>query len=174
MHLAQHKLCTRKIELALEVKFYLDVHWVTRPWRRTLANGNDLKDVFPWSPCVLSVLPQICLNSELPLSALSASRLPFHPLLYGDPWLVLGELPSCLSTVWSQCTAGRARIGTRSHPILRAALYSGWSRPSTLETQIAHALLVAVFSLSTRTNGAITYSLLYDLLSLSLQILLSC
>ena len=28
MHLAQHKLCTRKTVLALEVKFYLDVHWV--------------------------------------------------------------------------------------------------------------------------------------------------
>ena len=28
MHLPQHKLCTRKTELALEVKFYLDVHRV--------------------------------------------------------------------------------------------------------------------------------------------------
>ena len=29
MHLSQLKLCTRKMELALEVKFHLDFHWVT-------------------------------------------------------------------------------------------------------------------------------------------------
>ena len=46
MHLSQHKLCTRKMELALEVKFYLDFHWVTRPWRRTLTNGSDVIYVF--------------------------------------------------------------------------------------------------------------------------------
>ena len=41
--------CTlvRKMELALEEKFYLDFHWVTRPWRRTLTNGSDVKYVFP-------------------------------------------------------------------------------------------------------------------------------
>ena len=31
MHLSQHKLCTRKMGLAPEVKFYLDFHWVTCP-----------------------------------------------------------------------------------------------------------------------------------------------
>ena len=31
--LSRHKWCTRKMELALEVKFYLDFHWVTRSWR---------------------------------------------------------------------------------------------------------------------------------------------
>ena len=31
MHLSQHKSCTRKMELALEVNFHLDSHWVTRP-----------------------------------------------------------------------------------------------------------------------------------------------
>ena len=33
-------------EPALEVKFYLDLHRVTRPWRRTLTDGSDIK--FPW------------------------------------------------------------------------------------------------------------------------------
>ena len=47
MHLSQRKLCTRKMELALEVKFHLEFHWVTRPWRRTLANGRDVEDEFP-------------------------------------------------------------------------------------------------------------------------------
>ena len=41
------KMCTRKMELALEVKFYLDFHWVTRPWRRRLSNESDVKYVFP-------------------------------------------------------------------------------------------------------------------------------
>ena len=35
------------MELAPQVKFHLDFHWVTRPWRRTLTNGSDLKYVFP-------------------------------------------------------------------------------------------------------------------------------
>ena len=35
------------MELALEMKFYLDFHWVTRAWRRTLTNGSDVKYVFP-------------------------------------------------------------------------------------------------------------------------------
>ena len=47
MHLWQHKLCTRKMELALEGKFCLDFHWVSRPWWRTLTNGSDVKYVFP-------------------------------------------------------------------------------------------------------------------------------
>ena len=46
MRLSQHKLCTWKMELALAVKFYLDFHWITRPWRRTLTNGSDVKYVF--------------------------------------------------------------------------------------------------------------------------------
>ena len=29
------------------MKFYLDLHWVTRPSRRTLTNGSDVKYVFP-------------------------------------------------------------------------------------------------------------------------------
>ena len=48
MHLSQHELCTRKMELALEVKFYLNYHWAARPWRRTLTNGSDIKYVFSW------------------------------------------------------------------------------------------------------------------------------
>ena len=49
MHLSQHTLCTRKMEVALEVKFCLDFHWVSRPWRQTLTNRNDVKYVFPRS-----------------------------------------------------------------------------------------------------------------------------
>ena len=33
--------------LAFVVKFYLDFHRVTRPRRRTLTNGSDVKYVFP-------------------------------------------------------------------------------------------------------------------------------
>ena len=58
MHLSQHKLCTRKIELALEVKFHLEFHWVTRPWWQTLANGRDVKDVFPQCLFVLGCAPE--------------------------------------------------------------------------------------------------------------------
>ena len=47
MYLSQHNLCIRKMELALEVKFDLDFHWVTHPWQRTLTNGSDVKSVFP-------------------------------------------------------------------------------------------------------------------------------
>ena len=38
------------MEHALEVKFHLGFHWVTPPWRRTLTNGRDVKDVFPRCP----------------------------------------------------------------------------------------------------------------------------
>ena len=48
MHLSKHELCTRKMKLTLDEKFYLDFHRVTRPWRRTtLTNGSDAKYVFP-------------------------------------------------------------------------------------------------------------------------------
>ena len=47
MHFSQHILCTGKMELALDVKFYLDFHCVTRPWRRTPTNGSDVNYVFP-------------------------------------------------------------------------------------------------------------------------------
>ena len=43
MYLSRHKLCTRKMELALGVKFDLGFHWVTRPWWRTLTNGGDVR-----------------------------------------------------------------------------------------------------------------------------------
>ena len=52
MHLLQHKLCTRKMELALEVKFISTFTEFTRPWWRTLTNGSDVKYVFLW--CVLT------------------------------------------------------------------------------------------------------------------------
>ena len=42
-----HRFCTRKMKLALEMKFYVDFHWVTRPCRRTLTKGSDVKYVFP-------------------------------------------------------------------------------------------------------------------------------
>ena len=47
MHLSQRNLCTRKTDLSLEMKFYLDFHRVARPWRRTLTNRSDVKYVFP-------------------------------------------------------------------------------------------------------------------------------
>ena len=40
MHLSQHKLCTRKMELALEVKFNLDFHWV---YTSMVANADRWK-----------------------------------------------------------------------------------------------------------------------------------
>ena len=46
MRLSQHQLCTREMELALEVILYFNFHWVTRPWRRTLTNGSDVKTYF--------------------------------------------------------------------------------------------------------------------------------
>ena len=30
-----------------QVNFYLEFHWVTRQWRRTMTNGSDVKFVFP-------------------------------------------------------------------------------------------------------------------------------
>ena len=47
MHLSQDKLCTRKMEHALEVKFISTFTEFTRPWWRTLINGSDVKYVFP-------------------------------------------------------------------------------------------------------------------------------
>ena len=49
MLVSQHRLCARKMELALEVTFYLDFHWVTRPWRRTETNLSDVKYELPLS-----------------------------------------------------------------------------------------------------------------------------
>ena len=50
MHLSQYKLCTRKMELALEVKFISTFTKFTRPWWRMLTNGSDVKYIFPWCP----------------------------------------------------------------------------------------------------------------------------
>ena len=64
MHLSQQKSCTRKMELVLEVKFYLDFHWVTGPWWRTLTNGSDVKYVFSRchrAPCCRFYLVQVCI-----------------------------------------------------------------------------------------------------------------
>ena len=46
MHLSQYKLCTRKMELAFEVKFISTFTEFTRPWWRMLTNGSDVKYVF--------------------------------------------------------------------------------------------------------------------------------
>ena len=54
MHLSQHKLCTRKMERALEVKLYLDFHWVTCPWWKMLTSRSDVEYVFPWCCASLS------------------------------------------------------------------------------------------------------------------------
>ena len=47
MHLSQYKLCTRKMELALEVKFISTFTDFTHSWWWTLTNGSDVKHVFP-------------------------------------------------------------------------------------------------------------------------------
>ena len=47
MHLPQHKLCTTKTVLALEVNFFSTFTEFTWPWRRTLTNWNDVKYVVP-------------------------------------------------------------------------------------------------------------------------------
>ena len=46
MHLSQHKLCAREMELP-RGEIFSPIHWVTRPWRRTLTNGSDVKNVCP-------------------------------------------------------------------------------------------------------------------------------
>ena len=45
MHFSPPKLCTKKMELALHVKFFSRLPLVTRTWRRTLTNGSDVKYV---------------------------------------------------------------------------------------------------------------------------------
>ena len=50
------------MELAFEVKLYLDLHWVTRPWRRTLTTGSDVKYVIPRCP---SGLPERALMASI-------------------------------------------------------------------------------------------------------------
>ena len=45
--MSQHRLCTRKMDLALEVKFMSTFTEFTRLWWRTLTNGSDVKNVFP-------------------------------------------------------------------------------------------------------------------------------
>ena len=60
MHLLQHKLNTRKMELALEVKFYLDFYWVLWPWRWMLSNGSDVKYVFVWCPFTVASVEWLC------------------------------------------------------------------------------------------------------------------
>ena len=57
VHLAQYTLCTRKTELALKVKFYLDFHWVTRA--TLVTNGSDVKDVIP--RCRPARIAEICI-----------------------------------------------------------------------------------------------------------------
>ena len=45
MHLSQHRSCTRKMELALEGKLYLDFHWVTR-WPVEVTSNKYFRVVY--------------------------------------------------------------------------------------------------------------------------------
>ena len=67
MHLSQHKLWIGNMELALGVKFHLDFHWITRPWRRTLTNGGDAGYVF-------SVQEMMCRANERVVSPWKSSQ----------------------------------------------------------------------------------------------------
>ena len=57
MHLSQHELCTRKTELALEVKFYLDFHTSMatntdqRKWRQIRISAVSRKPPVVHSAC---------------------------------------------------------------------------------------------------------------------------
>ena len=69
MHFSHLNSAQRKTELALEMKFYLDFHRVTWPWRRILTNGSDVKDVFPrgyssWVGLTASSGQCACANGE--------------------------------------------------------------------------------------------------------------
>ena len=61
MHLCRNISCAQGKRSSLEVEFYRDFHWVTRPWwPGTLANGSDVKDIF--SPAA-SPLPSPLLST---------------------------------------------------------------------------------------------------------------
>ena len=104
MHLSQHTLCTCKTELTLGVKFYLDLHWVTRPLRRTLTNESGVNYVFP--RCRVGVA---CVRARVPFAGWPA-----------------GPAGSCMRRtlpVWSSGTApgrlapdGRPRRTDRPQP----------------------------------------------------------
>ena len=86
MHLSQHKLWIRKTELALEVKFYLGFHRVTRPWRRTLTNRSGVKYVFPWCPVDRAELLR-CRHSRRSPLGMAPHSLP------GSLWTVVRRCP---------------------------------------------------------------------------------
>lgn len=88
-------------------------------WKLFTSQGNYF--LCGWQPCskplvtryqcqysyFTSCLSQTTLDIGRPLSPLSRSRLPYHSLLYGDPWKVLGKwtiqycLYFCLSSLRS-------------------------------------------------------------------------
>ena len=51
-HLSQHAWCTSQMDLALEMKFYVDFHPVTTDMTTDTCNGSDVKCIFPRCPCV--------------------------------------------------------------------------------------------------------------------------
>ena len=60
MHLPQHKLCTRKTVLALEVKFYLDIDWISMAMATNADQLNDVKYVFGKHDHVSNVAATMC------------------------------------------------------------------------------------------------------------------
>ena len=68
MHLSQHKLCTRKMELALDMKFDVDFHWVTRPWQRTPmeVTSNTFPSLLPVNPVAVEPFGNTRVSKEFP------------------------------------------------------------------------------------------------------------
>ena len=99
MHFPQHKLCTRKTELAPEMKCYLYFHRVTWPYR-TLTNGSDVKYV----PISWTTMPW-CQQPEARESFCSLPVLPTY-----DQQLQIKRNIRCLRLVWSGGLLVRAII----------------------------------------------------------------
>ena len=80
MHLSQHKLCTRKMELAREVKCISTFTAFTCAWWWTLTNGSDVKYVF--------LRCRFDLNSPLAISQRAPSNPSGQIHLASLPWTV--------------------------------------------------------------------------------------
>ena len=89
-YIGQPKLCTRKTELALQMKSHRDFSEITWPWCRTLANGIDVKYIFPpGCEVYFSLRTRLCTTSSTWLSAWSP------PSCRSPSWV------SCLSLSWA-------------------------------------------------------------------------
>ena len=109
MHLSQHALCTRKMELALELKFYLGFHWVTLTWRRTLTNESDVKYVFPLTNGI--DVKYVFLRCPARTSAHAQPDLSLFPFVFGEQAAKLEKISEqmkikrLLSSSWQRSTS---------------------------------------------------------------------